>query len=413
MGKIQPRFPQIGTALPIPEEYVLDPPGSSGTQGLASVLSHGNDALDANLIQGLQAVVLSSQNGGATVALIGFNSNPGAGLGYAAPIGSVGFAANGTIWIKTGALATQWTQIPTGGLASVLAASNDAVGDTVQNMGYLNFKTQTPAGTSSPDIIGVDSDPSVGAGISATLGSFAIAGDGTLWAKTGALDTQWSKVFPLAGLAPVGAGAFVQSIAWATIASGAVMTFGVAPTNGNTLVLYSVSNAHHITGIVQVGVAWTKASKTVNNNGNVGVAEIWIGVVAGGVPATTAIVTYDADNVQAVYCEEWSGLSTVDGSDSWIPYTVTGGLQLENHQFMWPTLGGRTFLVGQNSTGGAWVNPPGWTPSVGTPFNYGGSGEGYAYTFDAFSGGGKTGLAAQIAPATTDNHEVAMAHLVP
>lgn len=264
MGSFRPQFPQVftrlgGGAIPpnqnsgVDEEYVLDPPGGgAGTATLAQILANGNTAANANLIQGLQALVLSSQNGAATVALIGFDSNPGAGLGYAAPIGSVGFAADGTLWIKTGALATQWTQFTgAAGLAAVLAISNDAVGDLISNMGHLVFKTQTPAGTGIPSIIGVDSDPSAGGGITATDGSLAVATDGTLWDKTGPLDTNWTQVFPGGG----GGGGLLAVVAYSPVADGAVgsttsaafadldaanavITF-TAPASGNVLVRLS------------------------------------------------------------------------------------------------------------------------------------------------------------------------------
>ena len=66
-------------------------------------------------------ILLSSSAGGIpNLSIITTVSDPGAGTGIQANAGSFAFASNGTAWIKTGAPATDWSQVPT----SVVAASD-------------------------------------------------------------------------------------------------------------------------------------------------------------------------------------------------------------------------------------------------------------------------------------------------
>lgn len=219
---------------------------------------------------------------------------------------------------------------------------------------------------------------------------------------------SWQAV--AAGGSPAAAGTLVQSIAWTTVASGGTKTFGAGPTNGNTIYAFIVTNSATVTSLGQTNVVWTRVGQTVNHSGNIGVTEIWRGVVSGSA-GTVVTFTFSSNNVQGVLLQEWSSLTTVDAAEGWV---INNGYASQSAvTFAWGTLGGRAFLVGQNSTGSAWVDPPGWTPSTGTPFNYGGSGEGYVYTLDASGGSGKTAQMAQIVPVNTDNHEATFMHCTP
>ena len=214
------------------------------------------------------------------------------------------------------------------------------------------------------------------------------------------------------GGSPVAAGTLVQSVAWATVANGGTKTFGSTPTNGNTIYAFIVTNAELTTSLVQTNVTWTRVGRSAHRAGNVGVTDIWKGVVAASA-STTVTFNFTANNVQAVILQEWSGLSTVDAAQSAIYYDTATSNTFENYMFAWGSLGGRAFLLVQNSTGGGLTTPPGWTASTGTSFNYGGSGNGSLYSLDASSGSGLYGAQARIVPVAADQHVAIFLHVTP
>jgi hypothetical protein len=77
-----------------------------------------------------------------------------------------------------------------------------------------------------------------------------------------------------------------------------------------------------------------------------------------------------------------------------------------------PQAGGKAFLLEQNATGGGIATPVGWTPSTGTPFNYGGSGEGGLYTID-LSASNVQAVQSNVVRINGDAHVVVLMHCVP
>jgi hypothetical protein len=102
-----------------------------------------------------------------------------------------------TIFVRNAANSA-WVQVTaapgaTPTLAAVLTAGNSATAQLIQHLSGVFLDSINGAATGIGVIV-VQSDPSAGAGVPATVGDLALAADGTLWQKTGALDTQWSQI---------------------------------------------------------------------------------------------------------------------------------------------------------------------------------------------------------------------------
>jgi hypothetical protein len=111
------------------------------------------------------------------------------------------------------------------------------------------------------NLIEVDADPSLGAGVSAPLSSIAVLDDGSssgMWLKTGTANTAWSPVF-----ANIVKGGIVAAGSFSGSPKKATVTFGTA--FPNTSYNISISGAD--------GRTWTYESKTasgfvINANAN-------------------------------------------------------------------------------------------------------------------------------------------------